>query len=201
MDNPSKDYIIDYFSKRFLHFKDNPAAVGWTPSGQKLRYEVITKLLNLERSSILDFGCGKGDLYGFLKERGLEVKYAGVDINPELINFASKKYPGINFYTIDIEKENLPDNFDYIIICGVFNLRVEGVKESAYRTLKKLFNHTKRSLLFNCPSIYTGKKDMDIYYYDPCELLGIALGSTKNVNLYHGLIEGEIFLILSREVQ
>ncbi len=200
MDDAAKEYIIDFFSKRLLHFKDSPASVGWTEKGQILRYEWITKLLDLEGASILDFGCGKGDLYGFLKGKGLKIDYTGIDINPDLISLASRKYPEALFRRIDIEKEGLRDDFDFIIICGVFNFNISGVKDSAINSLKTLFKHTKKSMLFNCQSIYAKRRVPELYYYDPLELLSIALDLTKKVNLYHNLIEGEIFLIITKEV-
>ncbi len=203
MDEAAKEYIIDFFTKRLKHFGDTPASVGWSEKGQFLRYQTIIELLGLDKAkgypSVLDFGAGKGDLYGFLRSKGLKLKYTGLDINPELIGIAREKYREASFHIIDLEKEDLDQTFDFIIICGVFNLKINGVKESAFWSIKKLFNNTKRSLLFNCPSIYAKSKDIDILYYDPHELLSLALGITKKVNLYHHLIEGEIFLKLSQE--
>lgn len=199
MDEAAKEYLIDYFTKRLRHFGDTPASVGWSEKGQLLRYQAISELLSFNNSSVLDFGCGKGDLYRFLKTKGLNLKYTGMDINPELIRIAREKYPEAIFRTIDLEKEELNEKFDFIIICGVFNLKISGVKESAYWSIKKLFCNTKKTLLFNCPSIHAKNKDIELLYYDSVELLSLALTITKKVNLYHHLIEGEIFLELSRE--
>ncbi len=199
MDEAAKDYIKDFFSKRLLHFGDTPASVGWTERGQQWRYEYITRLLPLNNSSILDFGCGKGDLYGYLSSKGLRIDYTGVDINPDLIRLAKKKFPETKFYTLDIDKEETKEEFDFVIICGVFNINVLGVKDSAFRAVRKLFFNTKKALLFNCPSIYSRRKDLTLLYYDPVEVLSLALSITENVNLYHNLIEGDIFLILYRE--
>lgn len=199
MDEAAKEYIIDFFTKRLRHFGDTPASVGWSEKGQLLRYQAITELLPLNNASVLDFGCGKGDLFWFLKTKGLNLKYTGMDINPELIRIAREKYKEATFRTIDLEKEEIDEKFDFIIICGVFNLKINGVKESAFWSIKKLFRNTKKILLFNCPSIYAKNKDIELLYYDPLELLSLALTVTKRVNLYHHLIEGEIFLELSRE--
>jgi SAM-dependent methyltransferase len=199
MDEAVKEYIKDFFSKRLLHFGDTPASLGWTETGQQLRYEYITGLLPLDNSSILDFGCGKGDLYSYLSSKGFRIDYTGVDINPDLIRLAKKKFPETKFYTLDIDEEDIKEEFDFIIICGVFNLNIKGVKDSAFRSIKRLFLNTKKALLFNCPSIYSRRKDLTLLYYDPVEVLSLALSITENVNLYHNLIEGEIFLILARE--
>lgn len=199
MDEAAKQYIIEFFSKRLMHFGDSPASLGWSEKGQLLRYECITRLLPLDKASVLDFGCGKGDLYGFFKGKGLDIKYTGLDINPFLIGLARQKYKDASFHTIDLDREEPEGLFDFTIICGVFNLKIDGVKDSAFRAIRKLFSHTKKTLLFNCPGIYSKNKDIDLLYYDPLELMNLALDITKRVNLYHHLIEGEIFLELSRE--
>ena len=147
MNELSKEYIVDFFSKKLLLFGNTPAAVGWSAAGQRQRYECILKLLPLEGRSVLDFGCGKGDFHGFLKEKGINAKYTGIDINQKLIETASRNFPEAEFMTLDIDSEELSENYDYIISCGVFNLNVEGVKESIERYLRKLFNTQTNSSL------------------------------------------------------
>ncbi len=198
MDSLAKEYIVDFFSKKLSFFGDKPSAVGWSDIGQKLRYECILRLIPINGKSILDFGCGKGDLYGFFKERNIEVDYTGIDINPELTKFASAKYPDVQFLTLDIDSETIPNVFDYIILCGVFNLNIQGVKEALKESLEKLFHHTKNSLLFTCLSTYSKNKDINLVYFDPAELLSLASKITKSANLYLNLIEGDIFLLLNK---
>ncbi len=199
MDNLAKEYIVDFFSKKLSLFGNTPAAVGWTEAGQRLRYECILSLIPISGSSILDFGCGKGDFFGFLKEKGIDVKYKGIDINRKLIETASHNYPGAEFMTSDIDSAMLSENFDYIISCGVFNLNIQGVKESAEESLKKLFKHTNKTLLFNCLSAHSNTEDTNLVYFDPLELFSDAFKLTNRVNLYHDLIEGDIFLLLSNK--
>ncbi|MFA4827721.1 MAG: class I SAM-dependent methyltransferase [Thermodesulfovibrionales bacterium] len=198
MDNLSKEYIIDFFSKKLLLFGNTPAAVGWSAAGQRLRYECLLNLLPLERHSILDFGCGKGDFYGFLKEKNISVTYTGSDINPKLIGAASSNFPEAEFMTSDIDSEELPEDYDYIISCGVFNLNVEGVKESIERYLRKLFKHTNKTLLFNCLGSHSKIKDINLIYLDPKDLVAAAKKITDSTAIYHDLIEGDIFLLLNK---
>ena len=115
MDNLSKEYIIDFFSKKLSLFGDAPASVGWTAAGQRLRYECILSLLPLQGNSILDFGCGKGDFYGFIGQKGIEAEYTGIDINKRLIEVAAGNYPEGKFLALDIDSEELTETFDYII--------------------------------------------------------------------------------------
>ena len=65
-------------------------------------------------SSILELGCGAGNLIG-----NLYSSYGvGVDISDGMIKIAKKKYPKIKFYCEDIESFSVDFKFDYIIISG-----------------------------------------------------------------------------------
>lgn len=200
MDNLSKEYIVDFFSKKLSLFGNTPASVGWTAEGQRLRYECILSLLPLHGKSILDFGCGKGDFYGFIRQKGIEAEYTGIDINKRLIEVAAGNYPEGKFLALDIDSKELTETFDYIILCGVFNLNIQSVKESVETIIEKLFCHTRKTLLFNCLSAHSKTKDTNLVYFDPLEVLSTAFKITRSVNLYHGHIEGDIFLLLNREL-
>uniref|UniRef100_A0A7C4AJR2 Class I SAM-dependent methyltransferase n=1 Tax=Thermodesulfovibrio aggregans TaxID=86166 RepID=A0A7C4AJR2_9BACT len=198
MDELAKEYIIDFFTKRLIHFKDSPEAVGWTASGQMLRYEAVLKFINPSEKSILDFGCGKGDFYKFLKEKGIKCKYTGIDINPSLIELAKKNYPETVFYVKDIEMELLDEFFDYTIAIGVFNLAVQGVKASMEKCLEILFNRTSEKLIFTCLNKKTKLKDISVNYFSAEELEKIAKTLTRKYQIMDSFVEGDLFLILSK---
>ncbi|KAF0144295.1 MAG: hypothetical protein FD156_1980 [Nitrospirae bacterium] len=198
MNGLTKEYVIDFFSKKLSFFGNTPAAVGWSASGQRQRYECILKLLHLEEQSVLDFGCGKGDFYGFLKEKGINAEYTGMDINQKLIETASRNFPEAEFMTLDIDADEIPGTYDYIILCGVFNLNVQGVKESISGYLEKLFRHTSKTLLFNCLGSHSKIKDINLIYLDPENLAAAAKKITDSTAIYHDLIEGDIFLLLNK---
>ena len=201
MDELEKEFVIDFFTKRFIHFKDSPEAVGWTKTGQLLRYEAVYKLINPDGKKILDFGCGKGDFYGFLieKEKGANLTYTGIDINPSLIKLAQKKYPKTNFYVKDIEIEQVDEIFDYIVIIGVFNLALSNVKKLMQRCVEILFENTKERLILNCLNNKTKFRDIGVVYFSVEELQGLAQSLTKNFEVLDNLIEGDLFLILDKK--
>jgi ubiquinone/menaquinone biosynthesis C-methylase UbiE len=75
------------------------------------------KFLVQKNSSILELGCGTGDLIGNL----LPSYGVGVDISNEMINIAKRKYSKINFVCQDIGEFFIQKKFDYIIISGTLN--------------------------------------------------------------------------------
>ncbi|MCI4626306.1 MAG: class I SAM-dependent methyltransferase [Candidatus Magnetoovum sp. WYHC-5] len=191
MDELSKEYVIKYFEDKLLFHGDRPEALRWTSKGQAQHYEgMLDGECNLNGADILDYGCGKGDFYVFLKERGFSVNYTGYDINDKLVNLAKKKYPDIDFRVFDIEVERrLKRDFDYIFLCGVFNLKVEGVTNTAKEVIKALFPHCKHAIAFSCLSSYNPKHDFEVNYFKPEELLSFALTLSPYVTLRHDRVE------------
>ncbi|HBH60504.1 MAG TPA: hypothetical protein DDX85_01930 [Nitrospiraceae bacterium] len=175
MDELSKEYVISLFDKKLMLHGDRPEAVGWSAAGQELRHQMMLDVGDINKSKTLDFGCGKGDFYRFLKERGLQVQYSGFDINENLINLARRKYPGEDFRVFDIDKDILNEDYDYIFICGVFNMEVEGIDETIRHTLLTLFRHCRTALAFNALSSDDPKKDFELHYVSPEGLSDFAL--------------------------
>ena len=82
-----------------------------------------------ENSSILELGCGTGDLIG-----NLSPSYGvGVDISEEMLKIAQKNFPDIEFVCQNIEEFSIKYKFDYIIISGTL-----GSVRNIQRLLKRI---------------------------------------------------------------
>lgn len=185
----SKEYVISFFDKRLLLHGDRPEAVGWSSKGQILRFQAMLDAGDINNNKILDFGCGKGDLYRFLKDIGIQAEYTGFDINEKLISLARLKYPECDFRVFDIDKDVLYEDFDYIFLCGVFNLELAGTDETIRNTLSTLFKHCRKALAFNALSSHDPRKDFELHYVSPEELLDFALKNlSPHVSFRHDRI-------------
>jgi len=189
MDELSKEYVVSVFDTKLMLHGDRPEAVGLSAKGQMLRHHSMLDIGEITNSKILDFGCGKGDFYKFLKYNGINVKYSGFDINEKLIGLARQKYPDADFRVFDIDRDTLDENFDFIFLCGVFNLQIEGIDEMIKRTLTKLFRHCRTALAFNALSICEPEKDFELHYTDPEDLSDFAV---RNLSPHVSLIQDRI---------
>ncbi|MBN3033348.1 MAG: class I SAM-dependent methyltransferase [Candidatus Saganbacteria bacterium] len=140
---------IAYFEGLLAEHGANYLALDWnSPDSQRLRFKVLKELFIYGKKaagiSLLDLGCGLGDLYGWLKADGTlkrnRIGYTGYDISPGLIAEAKKKYPDGKFEVRDILEDRHAPKFDYIFCCGVFNIRttdrldhLDFVKEMLFR--------------------------------------------------------------------
>jgi SAM-dependent methyltransferase len=200
MDPYGKNELITFYNRHLNDFGDHPQAVRWTPEGQLLRYEAFLNITgDLPGKSVLDFGCGKGDFYGFLKSKGISPDYCGIDVNENLIRFAGSKYPDGEFIAADLEEDPFDRTFDIVMACGVFNLRIGGIKESMENLLKKLFALCREAFHFDALSYYTARRDVELHYVMPEEMLKFALNElSSRVIVRHDWVKGDFFMSLYR---
>jgi ubiquinone/menaquinone biosynthesis C-methylase UbiE len=100
--------------------------------------ENFSNYLIPEHASVLEVGCGTGDLLANLKTKNK----TGIDFSPKMIEIAKKKYPNIHFQIMDAENINFERKFDYIIISNTIGY-LEDVQK-VFAELKKVsHSHTK----------------------------------------------------------
>jgi len=187
MDPLGKKELLDSYTRHLKDFGDSPQAVRWTPDGQLRRFETLLRIAgDFSGKTVLDFGCGKGDLYGFMKEKGFSPRYCGIDINKNFIELARRKYPESEFLDMDIEETDFNRHFDIIFVCGVFNFRIAGIEESMKHILRKLFRLCTEALHVNLLTAYMPQKSAELFYVKPEEILNFAITElSRSVALEH----------------
>jgi SAM-dependent methyltransferase len=70
-----------------------------------------------EGASVLELGCGGGDLLASLKPS----HSVGIDFSPEMIAIARKNHPGMKFLEMDAHQLDVSGTFDYIILSDLVN--------------------------------------------------------------------------------
>ncbi len=203
MDSLAKEFLVSFYSKNLLLHGDRPEALRWTPVGQRIRYRVLLEVVpDLNGKRVLDYGCGKGDLYGFIRENNMDIDYTGLDINPELIKLAKGKYPSATFAVADAEEAPLGERFDIIFICGVFNNRVQGVEESMLNVLSELFEISDEALAINALSTHSSYKAVEMNYTSPEELsFFVEKNLTPHYILRQDYLPGDFTMFLYKEPQ
>jgi hypothetical protein len=136
-----------------------------------------------------------------LKDRGISVEYSGFDINAKLIALAKRKFPDIDFRVVDIDKDVLDEDFDYIFLCGVFNLNVQGLDEIIKSTLIKLFKHSCIGIAFNALSSHNPKKDFELHYTSPEDMFSFAVKNlSPYVSLRHDRMNYDFTLFVYKDI-
>lgn len=81
-------------------------------------YDVFLELVNSSKSSVLDIGCGPGNITRYLLNKQPNLRILGVDISPNMINIAKKRNPSAQFRELDCRNINHITSKYKGIICG-----------------------------------------------------------------------------------
>tara|TARA_B100002052_G_scaffold291142_1_gene310743 strand:+ start:120 stop:785 length:666 start_codon:yes stop_codon:yes gene_type:complete len=161
--------ISKYYDERIIKYDDSPKSVG-QKNIQTLekRLSILLQVGDLKKSKILDFGCGTGYLYEYLKKKiNYQGVYVGYDISKEMIKLAKKKYKKARFENKDIFQNRIKEKFDYVLINGTFNYKFKNNFDWIKKTLSTLFKKTNKAIAFNNLSSYVDYKDEILYYENP----------------------------------
>jgi 2-polyprenyl-3-methyl-5-hydroxy-6-metoxy-1,4-benzoquinol methylase len=139
------------FNDRNPAAKSGPELFWGSEEAQRRRFKfMLSKGFSLKdyekqyvNKSILDIGCGYGDLYDYLKDAGLK-SYIGIDILPKVIETAKDTHKNavnnVKFEVRDILKDPYPDNsFDYVFGVGIFALNCDDYLKYVKNMLKTMY--------------------------------------------------------------
>lgn len=108
----NKNDIIAFFDS---------CASGWDEDLVRNDWVITTILDNAqveEGKELLDVACGTGVLFPDYLARG--VKVTAVDISPEMVKIARRKFPQVEVLCGDVEALELEKSFDCIMIYNAF---------------------------------------------------------------------------------
>jgi ubiquinone/menaquinone biosynthesis C-methylase UbiE len=111
---------IKYQQARLLHWNQVARNLeNWTSWGgyYHRRLTQVYQSLIAPGQSVLELGCGRGDLVAALKP-ALGV---GVDFSEEMIRAARRRYPHIRFVHADAHALDLTEKFDVIVLSDLVN--------------------------------------------------------------------------------
>lgn len=141
------------------------ARVMWDdPEKQNYRFCELLEFVDLSAecsASILDVGCGNGELYRYLVERGFCGQYRGIDINDALLEEAKARFPQGSFAHVDAAPA---EPSDYVLMSGLFNANAGQDEQWVYDLLDRYFALCTKALLFNAISGYVSRRDSHLFY-------------------------------------
>lgn len=198
--------IIKHYEACFEKFGDTAKGVDWPKQEDvPVRYLVMLDLIRDKEKDItlLDFGCGAAHLYEFIQKNHLHhIHYAGLDLSEKFITFCKSKWPSVDFYCLDLlkEEDHLP-MFDYFIMNGVFTekrqLTFEEMWEYFVELLTAAFNKCKTGIAFNVMSKEVDWERDDLFHV-PLDRLTSFLTKRLSRNFVirndYGLYEYTVYL-------
>lgn len=199
--------IAEYYNNAFIEYGDTPEGLAWDNQiNLDKRYEVMFNLIKYPtqitpNTTVLDFGCGYGGFYKWIKEHEKLVEYTGLDINKEVLKVAEEKYPKITWMESDVHKDIFEANFDYIICNGTFTVKDTLTQDEMWSfmtsTLEKLWTKTNRGIAFNVMSKLVDWERDDLFHVSIDELgwfLKNKLSRNFTIRNDYGLYEYTVYV-------
>ena len=162
--------LISSFQSRDL--PDYWILSGWSSiATQRSRFERLLHTSSYGGGSVLDWGCGVGDLYGHLCGTGHDFEYRGLDVNPRMITIAEKRFGGL-FAQVPISYR-LTEYYDYVFASGLFQFCDEEMPQYYIDMLQNMFTYARRAVAVNFLSSLRDDRDKVNYelYLDPNALV------------------------------
>jgi len=184
-----RDSIVALYETRFEEYGHHHKTVGWgSDADQLLRFEVLCRGLDLHGKSILDVGCGLGDMVPFLEEKtGGDFAYTGIDIAPALVQSAHDRFGKQNIRFLCTEMSKLPadEEYDIVLLSGALSYRVEDNVKYAKSVMAELYDKSRETVAVNFLSSYVDYEAEKNFHYSPEEIFSYSKELTRWVTLYH----------------
>ena len=150
--------LKNFYNNRYELYGNDIKTVGWgDEQSQNLRFDMLFKDIDITNKTVLDIGCGFGDLIPYLDNRfSSDYQYIGIDIAEKIISEAKKNFSkkNRNFITGDLLTLEIP-NVDIAILSGALSFKREGIEKYANDTIDKMY---KLSNEVACLNFMTTKK-------------------------------------------
>ncbi len=201
-----RSLIHKYYHPRLSDGDYDHEKLGWeSREAQFRRFEVVLDKLGFRDMTILDVGCGLGNLLDFCQMKDLSVHYTGVDILPDMIENASRRHPDARWYCCDLFSENrlCHEKFDLIYSSGIFNLDLGNNSRFLMDALELFLDLSKRYVCFNLLSDSSPDQEKGYYYYSENKVLEDILKKftlkEHNISIESDYLENDFTVMIKKQ--
>jgi SAM-dependent methyltransferase len=196
--------VFSYYEE-FLRHPEDARKVAWrSVHGQELRFENLLEALDegVVPFSVLDVGCGLGDLFGYLGRTGRQVDYLGVDIVPQMVEQARARHPEGRFEVCNILESPPRRRFDLVLCSGGMTVRVPRHEQFVRRMLEAMLELADMAVAVNFQSTRAyglnplARQDEDLYHADPLKLYGMCRQLSRWTALREDMLVSDVTVYL-----
>lgn len=190
-----------WYADKVRRFGFDHRGLGFnTRSSQEKRFEALIALGDFDGRSLLDVGCGFGDLLAFLLERGIHPVYTGLDICEPMIERCEARFAAEagRFIVGDALEYEPRERYDFVVASGLFGLDTLGARERIRPTLERMFDLCRVGLAVNFLSARYPSPVEGRVYVEPGKALEVALELTPAARLDHDYLPNDFTVHLHR---
>jgi SAM-dependent methyltransferase len=194
-------HLREDYNQSLKRFGPGPKALlWWDYRSMAIRFRALVKDVPIDGKSIMDAGCGLGDLLPYLYAKSTNFRYLGVDKNKGFIDVAKLRYEGHDF-RVDDPFNNRIGMFDVVVSSGVMNGNVQNWLAKRKKMIANLYDQTGEVLAFNMAgSLKPMKHDSLIAYADANEILEFCKTLTKRSSLNTGYLHNDFTIVMRKKI-
>lgn len=168
-------------------------ALGWRAEQSQIRrFEVLKTVGDLNGCSLLDIGCGHGDLKGYLDQTFSDFTYIGIDQMPEFITVAKERHGDSDktfFYQTDFTTVTLPQ-VDYVMASGALGYRCAS-SQFYFDMIRKMYDTAIKAVAFNMLDANQFPEHPLLVGHDPTEIVSFCQALSPNVKMITGYLKDD----------
>ena len=194
--------VADRYAERYRTHGYHPLTLGWTKGRELVRFAAAIEAIGQRFDCLLDVGCGFGDLFAFLYERGWRGRYLGIDVVPELLEEARRRHAGTpaEFQLADITGDFAGPVFDVAVAIGVFNhVTQQPHLEFVAEALDAMRRWSQIAVVADFLSTSAELRYPNCAYASAGDIAALAQARSKRFSLNHRYIPFEFNLAIWRD--
>ncbi len=173
----------------------SPWALYWSNREvQERRFQVLFEAGIQPGQSLLDVGCGFGDLAAWLERQGCPVDYTGIDLSPDLLAEGRRRHPGLRLLEGDLfDLDPAPRAFDWVVLSGTLNRDLGDDGAYARRLILRMWDACRLGIAFNLLDARhepTASR-WDMQSFHPEEILTLVRRFAPRVELRDGYLDND----------
>ncbi len=175
MNSKDVNIYIERYNSRLDRFGYSPESLGWGGGRERqmLRFRILSEIGVGVSDSVLDIGCGFGDLYEYLTQTGWHGRYVGVDLNEKLLEVARKVHKGITVKQLDILNTKEEMECDWALCSGVFNAKLSYEDNFVYikKMIRRMLDVSAKGVGVDFMSTYVDFQNPEAYHTSPSSMV------------------------------
>ncbi|MEZ9232244.1 class I SAM-dependent methyltransferase [Vibrio amylolyticus] len=174
---------------------------GWSSDhSQQARFEIIKSATNFDGKSVLDLGCGYGELFDYLSQDYQLAAYTGVDQQHQFLRVAKKRLSETHlpcqFVRADISQYSAP-NSDVVIASGSLNYQSRD-PEYLTKMINRMYAMANDIVIFNLLDSSTFPKQNLLTGYNKKGTLFYCKTLCSHVELIDGYANEDFTIVMRK---
>lgn len=191
--------VYFYHNERQRKWPSNkPKILGWRDeASQHARFDVIANQADFNGKSVLDLGCGYGDLKPFLDERYHLANYTGIDQHKAFIASAKlRDLANARFIHADFARAKLAAH-DIIVACGSLNY-ASSQPDYLFTILQGMHQLARETVIVNLLDKAQFPSDKLLRGYHPQQVLSFCKKLCPTSSLITGYANDDFTIVMNK---